>query len=300
MATNKEMLYAIESAESNLIEKVESAQTDKAGSTYSELYKSFMLRMKENIESDLKLLATIHALKESEESLQQANENLERRAAELESFNYTVSHDLRAPVHQILGYCRILNEDHLHAVDEEGKGYLVRVMEVANRMSQLISDLLQLSRVGQAELHLKTIDLGLFASSAIKRLQEANPERKVEVRIAREVPGCCDVNLIRIVLENLLGNAWKFTGKSAAAKIEFGMTNREGELIYFVKDNGAGFNMDQADRLFLPFQRLHDDKEYEGTGIGLATVQKIIQRHGGRIWAESKVNRETNFYFTLP
>ena len=227
-------------------------------------------------------------------------EEKSRANQELESFSYSVSHDLRAPIRAINGFSRILLEDYGEKLDEEGKKHLRRVSEAALRMGVLIDDILRLSRVTRSEIRRGTVDLTQLAYSVVAELRQTSLERHVDVVIAPDLKVNADANLMRIVLENLLGNAWKFTQKHALARIEFGVTEKDNLTTYFVRDDGAGFDMNYVDKLFGPFQRLHDASEFEGTGIGLATVQRIIQRHGGKVWAEAAVEQGATFYFTLP
>jgi DNA-binding response OmpR family regulator len=228
---------------------------------------------------------------------------LERKNRELEAFSYSVSHDLRAPLRSIDGFSQALLEDQIDRLDETGKHHLRRVRAAAQRMAELIDDLLELSRVGRTELRRADIDLSEMASEVLGDLQRAEPDRQVEVVLQRELVANADSRLIRIVLENLLGNAWKFTQKTAAPRIEVGQLepgkSASGLAPYFVRDNGAGFAMSYADKLFRPFQRLHTEAEFPGTGIGLATIQRVIDRHGGRVWAEGEIDRGAAFYFTL-
>jgi two-component system, NtrC family, sensor kinase len=228
---------------------------------------------------------------------------LERKNRELEAFSYSVSHDLRAPLRSIDGFSQALLEDQFDRLDETGQHHLRRVRAAAQRMAELIDDLLELSRVGRTELLRTSVDLSALAAEVVADLQRADAERRVEVVIQPGLVANADSRLIKIVLENLLGNAWKFTRKVAAPRIEVGQgprgQNSAGELPYFVRDNGAGFAMSYADKLFRPFQRLHTEAEFPGTGIGLATIQRVIDRHGGRVWAEGEIERGAAFYFTL-
>ncbi|MBN1660816.1 MAG: PAS domain S-box protein [Anaerolineae bacterium] len=218
---------------------------------------------------------------------------------ELEAFAYSVSHDLRAPLRTLDGFSEALLEDYAGELDATARDYLQRMRAGTHRMGQLIDDLLKLSRLTQGEMQWRRVDLGALAQEIAAELHRARPERQVEFVIAEGVVAGGDAHLLRVVLENLLGNAWKFTGRQAWARIEFGCTKGEGTCIYFVRDNGAGFDMDYADRLFTAFHRLHRLTEFDGTGIGLATVQRIIHRHRGRVWAEGAVNQGATFYFTL-
>ena len=219
---------------------------------------------------------------------------------ELEAFAYSVSHDLRAPLRSMDGFSQALLEDYGDVLDETGRDYLRRVRNASQRMGQLIDDLLTLSRVTRREMHFTRVDLTALARSVARELREMEPERKVEVVIQDGLLARGDPRLMTIVLENLLNNAWKFTGKREEARIEFGSTLVDGGEAYYVRDNGAGFDMAYADKLFGAFQRLHRATEFPGTGVGLATVQRIIHRHGGRVWAEGAVGQGATFYFTLP
>jgi DNA-binding response OmpR family regulator len=227
-------------------------------------------------------------------------EELERKNKELEAFSYSVSHDLRAPLRTIDGFSRALLEEYGEKLDTTGQHYLNRVRVAAQRMGELIDDLLQLSRVGRAELQREPVDLSVLACTIAADLQRSAPERRVEMLIADGVMAEVDRGLMQVVLENLLGNAWKFTAAAADVIIQFGVSQRDGACTYFVRDNGAGFDMSYAGRLFTPFQRLHSNAEFPGTGIGLATVHRIVERHGGRVWAEGIVGQGATFLWTLP
>lgn len=236
---------------------------------------------------------------ELEARVQQRTAQLEATNKELEAFAYSVSHDLRAPLRSIDGFSRILQQHYREHLDARGEHYLDRVRAGSQRMAQLIDDLLSLSRLTRMEMRHERVDVSALARAAVAELRQTQPERDVECVIADGLTAYGDGPLLRIVLENLLGNAWKFTGKCAHAKIVFGMTSHEGRTAYFVRDNGAGFDMAYADKLFGAFQRLHTTAEFDGTGIGLATVQRVIHRHGGRVWAEGAVDTGATFYFTL-
>jgi light-regulated signal transduction histidine kinase (bacteriophytochrome) len=227
-------------------------------------------------------------------------DELERKNKELEAFSYSVSHDLRAPLRSIDGFSKALLEDYAGQLDATGQRYLDRVRTGAQRMGELIDDLLKLSKVGRAELQRRRVDLSGLARKVATELQNATPGRQVQVLIPDGVVADADYRLLQVVLENLLGNAWKFTTSVAEAIIEFGVSARDGVPTYFVRDNGAGFDMADAGRLFTPFQRLHPEAKFPGSGIGLATVHRIVDRHGGRVWAESAVERGATFLWTLP
>ena len=206
---------------------------------------------------------------------------------------------LRAPLRGIDGFSQALLEDYVDKLDAEGQGYLRRVQAASRHMGQLIDDLLKLSRVTRAEAYHETVELSALAQMVATELQQQEPERQVEFVITEGRTARGDARLLRVVLENLMGNAWKFTSKHPHARIEFGDAQYNGNRAYFVRDDGVGFDMAYADKLFGAFQRLHSVSEFEGTGIGLASVQRIIHRHGGRVWAEGEVDKGAAFYFTL-
>jgi PAS domain S-box-containing protein len=230
-----------------------------------------------------------------------ANFNAELTAAnqELEAFSYSVSHDLRGPLRGIDGFSLALLEDCGDKLDAQGKDYLHRVRASTQRMGLLIDDILKLSQVTRAEMCHELVDLSGMARSVLCELAEAQPNRHVEIKIKERLSASGDSRLLRIALENLLGNAWKFTSKMEAAHIQFDEAASNGTPIFYVRDDGAGFDSAYAKRMFGAFQRLHDKDEFPGTGIGLATVQRIVHRHGGRIWAEGAVGGGATFYFTL-
>ena len=233
------------------------------------------------------------------EDLQRRDIELAAVNEELEAFNYSVSHDLRAPLRTIDGFSQALLEDYEDKLDDEGKDYLGRTRAASQRMGRLIDDLLNLSRVTRREMRFKEVDLSAIARQVVVELEEGESGRDVTFEITEGAVTMGDPNLLRTELDNLIGNAWKFTGNHPTAKIEFGITEDDGRPAYFVRDDGAGFDMEYADNLFGAFQRLHGMTEFPGTGIGLATVQRIIHRHGGRVWAEGKVEQGATFYFTL-
>ncbi len=224
---------------------------------------------------------------------------LEASNKELEAFAYSVSHDLRAPLRSIDGFSLALLEDYPDKLDEQGKDYLRRVRMASQRMSVLIDDILKLSRITRVEMTREKVDLGAVARMIMRQLKESSPGRHVEFVTMDGLWAMGDPRLLHVVMENLLGNAWKFTSRHESAMIEVGRESKEGETVYFVRDNGAGFDMAYADRLFTPFQRLHSGEDYPGTGIGLSIVRRIIQCHSGKTWAEGEPGKGAAFYFTL-
>ncbi len=252
------------------------------------------------------LQAEILERKQAELAVQTLNEGLQRAIIEmkavnkeLEAFSYSISHDLRAPLRSIDGFSQALLEDCEDQLDATGQDYLRRIRAATQRMGHLIDDLLNLSRVTRSDIHIETVDLSLLASNICTELQQSDPERQVEFVIQTGLIVQGDARLLNVLLVNLLNNAWKFTSKHPTARIELGLITSHGIPTYFVRDDGAGFNMAYISKLFAPFQRLHSLQEFPGNGIGLATVQRIIHRHGGRIWTEAEVDRGATFYFTL-
>jgi light-regulated signal transduction histidine kinase (bacteriophytochrome) len=232
-------------------------------------------------------------------TLVQQKEAVESANRELEAFNYSVSHDLRAPLRSIDGFSQIVLDDFSDALGQEGKKYLQRVRDAAQHMGRLIEDLLSLSRVSRTELHRTNVDLSALAHQIADGLRSTAPHRDTAFIIEDDVHANGDAGLLTVLLQNLLGNAWKFTSKRKAAQISFGYKARGTVPRYFVTDNGAGFDMAHASRLFGAFQRLHAASEFEGTGIGLATVQRVVRRHHGQVWGEGKVDGGATFTFTL-
>lgn len=256
------------------------------------------------------LFSDITSRRNAEEEVRRLNAELEQRVQartaelevankELEAFSYSVSHDLRAPLRAIDGFSNAVLKGYLDQLDERGQDYLQRIRAASQRMAKLIDDILGLSRAGRAEMHVQNVDLSAVALDVLEDLRKTQPERRLELDVKPGLVVQGDSHLLRIALDNLLGNAWKFTSGREVAKVEVGSLELDGERVYYVRDNGAGFDPTYADKLFSPFQRLHTDQEFPGTGIGLALVQRILRRHGGRIWAESAVDQGATFYFTL-
>jgi PAS domain S-box-containing protein len=237
--------------------------------------------------------------KQAEEALEKSNVQLEAANRELESFSYSVSHDLRAPLRSIDGFSQALLEDYGDKIPQEGRNYLERARAAAQRMAELIDDILALSRVSRAPVQRGTVDLSALAQGILSDLQNSDPDRRVSMVITPNMLVEGDQNLLRIALQNLLANAWKFTSKKADARIEFDVQNESGERTFLIRDNGSGFDMNYANKLFGAFQRLHSADEFPGTGIGLATVQRVFHKHGGRVWAEGVVDQGATFYFTV-
>ena len=243
---------------------------------------------------------------ERTQQLEQRNEAMRRNAAELlavnaelDAFAYSVSHDLRAPLRSIDGFSQMLLEDFAGQLGDAGRDSLQRVRAASQRMATLIDDLLKLARVTRTEMRTERVDLSSIARDIVAEIQRATPERHVDFAIAPGLEAQGDSRLLRVALDNLLRNGWKYTGKQPHARVEFTAVDENGGRVFVIKDNGAGFDMKYADKLFGVFQRLHSAAEFKGTGVGLATVRRIINRHGGRIWAEGAVDQGAAFYFTL-
>jgi PAS domain S-box-containing protein len=231
--------------------------------------------------------------------LVQRTEELEVSLKEMETFSYSVAHDLRSPLRSLDGFSKYLLEHYTDRLDVLAQDYLRRMRTAAQRMARLIDDLLNLARIGRTEMRVEQVDLSSLASEIIDGLRRRDPDRRVEVEITPGLVAQGDRGLLRIALEHVLENAWKFTGTREVARITFEATTQAGKRVYGVQDNGVGFDMAYVDKLFQPFQRLHTEKEFPGTGIGLALIQRIMQRHGGRIWAEGVEGHRATFYFTL-
>lgn len=261
-------------------------------------------RDREQIAAGAEKITDLNAkLREVNEDLElrveQRTRELESSNKELEAFSYSVSHDLRAPLRTIDGFSLALQEDFSDNLDEKGRDYISRVRNGVQRMGTLIDSLLQLSRVARSDVQREQVDLSQLATLVFNETRTADPERTVNWDVQPGVMADADPRLIRIALENLIGNAWKFTAKTPNAVIAFGSSLRDGQTVYFIRDNGAGFDMQYVDRLFTAFQRLHGERDFKGSGIGLATVSRIIHRHHGSIWAEGSPEKGATFYFTL-
>ncbi len=250
-----------------------------------------------------RLIGLFAELRREEQRLQETVEARTRALAssnrELEAFCHSVSHDLRAPLRTLDGFSEALLEDYGDRLDAQARDYLLRIRSGAERMSQLIDDLLRLSRISRHELHVEDLDLVPLAAEIVDELRAGEPQREVRLALPEALPVRGDQRLLRIMLENLLANAWKYTKPRNPAEIALGISEEGGETVYWVRDNGVGFDMAYADKLFGVFQRLHHQDEFPGTGVGLATVARIVERHGGRIWADAEKGMGAIFFFTL-
>jgi signal transduction histidine kinase len=270
---------------------------------FIELHKKTRLIERRNVE----LEQAIARHRAAELEIQQLNRHLEQHVreveavnAELESFSYSVSHDLRGPLARMVGFSRALLEFHGGSLNDEGKLYAGRILAAAEKTTQLVDALLNLSRLTRMQLRKEVVDLSAIVHAIAGELQARNHGRSLEIQVADGVKAYGDPNLLRAALLNLLENAYKYTSRKEHSVIEFGAEHADGQPVFYVRDNGAGFDSQAAEKLFQPFQRLHTNAEFEGTGIGLATVERIIRRHGGRIWAQATVDQGAAFYFTLP
>ena len=257
-------------------------------------------RIQDDLLASERLASEARAARQLAEAKAALAEELDRKNKELEAFNYSVSHDLRAPLRTIDGFSHALLEDFGETLEPRAHEYLKRVRDATKRMGELIDDLLQLSRIGRSELRREEVDLAALARVVAEELARRHPEHPVAFSAPPELLVSADRRLLQVVLENLLGNAWKFTSRTDEARVECGVEAGPRGNAYFVRDNGAGFDMAYAERLFSPFQRLHTEQEFSGTGIGLATVQRVVDRHGGRVWAQGEVGKGATVYFTLP
>ncbi len=243
----------------------------------------------------------IHSLNEElEERVRERTAQLEASNRELDAFSYSVSHDLRGPLNRIKGFSQALLEDYSEQLDQQGQDYLRRIGNSSLHMAELIDDLLKLSKVSRMEIYHEPIELSALVNVCLIELQARDPQRKLEITVTPGLVVEGDTALLRIVLENLIDNAWKFTRQEEVAQIEFGLTDQANQSAYYIRDNGAGFDMKHAAKLFTAFQRLHSDQEFSGTGIGLSIVSRIIKRHGGKVWADGEPGKGACFYFTLP
>jgi len=298
----KAKLTQLQQAMMNLLEDFDGERRN------SQLIQKATLNLLEDMhEEQYKLADTQRALMNMLEDIEveraaveQAKSLLEAVNKELEAFSYSVSHDLRAPLRAISGFAQALMEDYAPRLDAEGKRYLGLIQDNAHQMGQLIDDILAFSRLGRQQMSEARIDMGALAKAVFDELAALTPEREITLRIGSVPPAQGDATLVRQVLANLLSNAIKFTKRRAHPSVEFGYLPQTGGGAYYVKDNGVGFEMQYVGKLFGVFQRLHPVTEFEGTGVGLALVQRIITRHGGRVWAQGAVDQGATFYFTLP
>ena len=263
-------------------------------------YNSVLVDDKGKMASTMSLVQDITERKKMEDALQRNVEQLGAANKELESFSYSLSHDLKSPLRAMMGFGKILLDDQFDKLDSTGRDFLQRIIGSADKMNGLIDDMLSLAKISRQEMTNQEIDLGEMARSIVGALQQNEPARIVDVVIAPDAKANGDARLMNIALSNLLGNAWKYSSKTPKPKIEFGIMEKNCERAYFVRDNGVGFDMKQSKRLFTPFQRLHSESQFAGTGIGLAIVKRVIQRHGGKVWAESEINEGATFCFTMP
>jgi PAS domain S-box-containing protein len=238
-------------------------------------------------------------IKQLNEDLRQYSSKLEIINKELETFSYSVSHDLKAPLSIISGFSQLILDDYNAQLDPELVSYLVKIQVSTRNMFTLINDLMTLSQINRADLNIENIDLSEMVSLFLSDLQQSDPERKLSIVVQKNIVVKADKRLLHLAIENLLNNAWKYCSKNEITEIEFGSIQKDGSIIYFIKDNGVGFDMKYKEKIFQPFQRLHSEREFKGTGIGLATVERVLHRHNGRIWAESEIGEGSTFYFTL-
>jgi hypothetical protein len=245
-------------------------------------------------------MENVQVYSELEQRVRQRTSQLEAANQELEAFSYTISHDLRSPLRSIIGFSELLQMKYNNQLDEQAKQYLNRVSTSAKGINTQMDAMLSLHKLTQVELKRETVDLSGIAEEILSHLKAVEARRQVETQVAQGLTVNGDPVLLRVMLENLLSNAWKYSAKVEQARIEFGVKKeKNSSSAFYVRDNGAGFDMKRADKLFRPFQRLHSDNEFPGTGVGLASVQRIIHKHGGRIWVEAAVGRGATFYFTI-
>lgn len=292
IAEDKKWLESVQRATLNILEDLDAEKT---------MVETRRAELSHEVVERRRAEAEIVVLNEQlEQRVLDRTAQLEAANRELESFAYSVSHDLRAPLRALDGFSQVLIEDYADKIDGQGQDYLQRIRAAAQRMGQLIDDILQLSRLTRGQLQRQAVDLTAMAADVAEELHKREPARTVETVLAPGLAAHGDPRLLRVVLDNLLGNAWKFTGRQAVARIELGALEGAGGPTFFVRDNGVGFDPQYAGKLFGAFQRLHSADEFPGTGIGLATVQRIVHRHGGKVWAESAVGQGATFFFTLP
>jgi light-regulated signal transduction histidine kinase (bacteriophytochrome) len=253
-----------------------------------------------DVDCILALVQDITDRKQNEQAIVQLNERLRNANQDLEGFTSSVCHDLRAPLRAIDGFTQILAKEYVVKLDEKAEEYFDHIHAGVRHMTALIDDLMKLSRVGYAAVQRESVDLSSVVRTITDALHKSEPQRTVDFAVQGGVIAVGDPNLLRVALENLLGNAWKYTSKHDKAHIEFGIKDQDGQRVYFVRDDGAGFDMRSAENLFGVFQRMHRASEFAGTGVGLATVARIVRAHGGKIWAEAEVERGATFFFTLP
>lgn len=271
-----------------------------AGAFFRETLSAFEMTQRGYAENNRWLEKLNRELRREIAEKERLSEELQQTNRELQAFSYSVAHDLRAPLRRISAFNKIVASEYAAALDPTAREYLDRIDRNVERTMELIDGLLFLAKIIREQLERQPIDLAEMARSIVVQLREFEPEREVDVVISPSIPANGDSRLVRAALENLIGNAWKFTGKRAQARIEVGVDAGASPPVYFVRDNGAGFDMKHAEKLFGAFQRLHTSEAFPGTGIGLATVQRIITRHGGRIWADATVEGGATFHFTLP
>lgn len=240
-----------------------------------------------------------HELTETQAELRRSNEHLISMNRDLEAFSYTISHDLRTPLNHISMSAQLLRKHYNESLDEAGKSYVETIHSTTRAMAEMINDMLQFSRTGTINIHSEPVDLSDMCSKVMQWIFQDNPDRKIEVRIDENMKVNGDHSLLMVVLKNLLGNAWKYTSKTTDPAIHVGSFEERGSTVFYVKDNGAGFESSRAANLFTPFVRLHSQVEFPGTGVGLATAKRIIERHGGRIWAEGEPGKGATFFFTI-
>ncbi len=264
------------------------------------LQKKLQLNLGTLKQHEQQLEEEVQERKEVEKELLEKQTRLEELNRDLEAFSYSVSHDLQAPLRSINGFSEILLEENQANLDEAARDYLNRINAASQKMSQLIKALLGLSRASRHKINKQEVELSEMVRQIVDDLMELHPEQNVNVAIEAGMKVFADASLLRVAMNNLLSNAWKFTSKQSTADIKIGTTTKDNEITIYVQDNGVGFNEQDADKLFLTFQRMHGGDEFQGSGIGLATVKRIIQRHAGRVWAESRPGEGATFYFSLP